>query len=709
MQIKMIKKILLFILVICFHSEVLASQGHLEETSRLILFLGRFHPLILHLPIGALIITFYLDIVGRLRKNYPKKTISMALGFSSFFAILACVLGYFLSLEGGYDKTSIDIHFWTGILAAFLITLLYLMTKSTLKRIRQSFFLVFVLTMTSLSIAGHYGSVLTHGDNFITEYAIAPPEQRTVTVIDSLKIYDDVIHKILDDKCIQCHNSTKKKGDLSLISKAAILKGGENGEIVHPNDAMNSTLYVNALLPLSDDLHMPPEGKPQLTKNELWLLNYWINNNLDFSSKVAQFKNNDSLNKLLKNYLVFEKINIPFASQSDILDIKNAGFRVDRIVPNQPELILKYLGTDLKKGDLKLLASIKSQIVALDLSNSTLTDKMTTALKKLKRLKKIRLDNTLITDKTLGNIESLEHLEVLNIHNTEITNTGLEKLLEHIKPEYIYSWNTKVENDFATALAKKHELTISNGVFEGFVEKTALKTPTLLTKKTLFVDTISIKLQTKMKGVAIRYTLNGEDPDENSLLYSIPIVLNANATIKAKAFKKEWYPSETLSKDYTKAGIKINNYTIAQEPDQRYPKSSKLFDFEEGTDNFRDGKWTGFNGNDLVTELDLGEELSVENVSVNCLENFKDYILFPKKILVYSTDRKGAKYKKLGELKIKSHGVGSIGVIKRFTLKFPETKAQFLKIVVENSRILPPSHAAAGEKSWMFVDEITVQ
>ena len=83
--------------------------------------------------------------------------------------------------------------------------------------------------------------------------------------------------------------------------------------------------------------------------------------------------------------------------------------------------------------------------------------------------------------------------------------------------------------------------------------------------------------------------------------------------------------------------------------------------------------------------------------------------MFPKKILVYSASAKGAKYKKLGELKIKSHGVGSVGIIKRFTLNFPETKAQYFKIIVENAKVLPPSHAAAGEKSWMFVDEITLQ
>ena len=705
----MIKKIVFFIVMISFHLDVFSNEVNPEETSRFILFFGRFHPLIVHLPIGALIITFYLDIVGRIRKNYQQKTIGLALGFSSFFAILACILGYSLSLEGGYNTDSLDFHFWTGILAALLITVLFILSKSVHKSVKRIFFPFFVLTLISLTVAGHYGSVLTHGENFITEYASMPPKQKTITQIDSLQFYDDVISKILDDKCIQCHNATKIKGGLSLTSKEMLLKGGKNGKIVHINDALNSSLYTNALLPLEDDLHMPPEGKPQLTKNELWLINYWINNGLDFTAKMAQIKSNDTLQTLLKKYLVFEKVSIPFADQSDVVKLKNAKFNVYQLSSNNPELSVKYIGDDLQKEDLKLLHNIKKQLVELDLSNSNATDEMTSTLQKLRNLQKIRLDNTSITDATLAHLSELKKIKSLNIHNTAITSTGLEQLLGHSTPQNIYSWNTKVEDAFAKTLEKKHKVRISNGVFKGFIEKVALRAPTLLTKRTLFEDTISVQLQTKMKDVTIRYTLNNDEPNENSQIYTEPIVLKENTTFKFKAYKKDWYPSETSTKDFTKAGIKINSYTIVEEPDVRYPKSSKLFDFEEGTVNFRDGKWAGYNGNDIVTTANLGKLTTVKNVTISCLKQFNDYILFPKKLVVYAAIAKGDKFKKLGELKINSLGIGSVGVLKRFTLSFPKTKAQYIKIIVENGGPLPKSHPAAGEKSWLFVDEITIQ
>ena len=113
MMIKNLKPQIIFIICLLAFNTTYANNA--EDVPRFVLALGRFHPLILHLPIGALLLTFFLDIIGRLRKDYPKATIKYALGFSSFFSILACIFGYFLSLEGGYSEDVLDIHFWTGM------------------------------------------------------------------------------------------------------------------------------------------------------------------------------------------------------------------------------------------------------------------------------------------------------------------------------------------------------------------------------------------------------------------------------------------------------------------------------------------------------------------------------------------------------------------------------------------------------------------
>jgi len=702
------KKTILFVLFVFYQLYAFANELNTEDAPRFVLFLGRFHPLILHLPIGALLITFYLDIIGRIKKNYPKTTIKYALGFSSFFAILASILGYFLSLEGGYNESTLDIHFWVGILSAVLTSILFVVTTLDREWLKKIVLPLFIITLISIGVTGHYGSVLTHGDNFITEYAGSAPKIKTIEQVDSLKIYKDVVANIFEDKCTRCHNSTKKKGELSLLSKAMILKGGENGDVVHSNNVEESKIYTSAFLPLSDDNHMPPEGKPQLSKDELWILKYWINNNLDFTSKVAEIQQNDTLNRLLKKYLVFERNHIPNASISDIVKVKNAGFSIRKLVPDKAGLSVKFLKGEVNTKEMKTLSGLKEQIIELDLSNSNVSDKMTKTIRKLKNLKRLRLENTRISDESLNYLNELHNLKLINLYNTNITNRGLEKLLQSMKPNDIYIWKTKVEKQFAMKLEKEYDVNMNMGVFKGFVEKMDLKKPLLLTKRVFFQDTISVRLLTKMKNLTLRYTLNGKEPDSTSTIYLKPITLNEQAVFKVKAYKKDWYPSETLTRQYAKIKYIITDYTIVEEPDSRYPKSSKLFDLKEGSINFRDGNWAGFLGSDLNTTIDLGEIRTLDKISVNCLENSGNYILLPKELVVYASKKENSSFKKIGNIKIPRIKISTETVIKRITLNIPNTKAQYFKIIVKNQKVLPKEHVASGEPSWMFVDEIVL-
>lgn len=701
-----LKKIGLLVLLLCLHGTAMAADSDHVDPPRLILFLGRFHPVLLHLPIGALLITFYLDVIGRIRKDYQKKSVTYGLGFSAFFAVLTSILGYFLSLEDGYEGDVLNIHLWLGIATAVLICFLFITIKSEEKWSRIIFFPAFVLTVAIISITGHYGSRLTHGDKFLTEYMGPIPKQRIITQVDSLKIYNDVIANILEDKCVQCHNPTKKKSGLSLISPEMILKGGDNGEVVVKNKASESAIYNSTFLPIDDDNHMPPEGKKQLTKNEVWLIKYWIDNEMEFNATVSELPQNDSLNFLLKDYLIFEKRNISKASKSDIDEAREVGFRVNSQVQGEGGLSLKYNNSEFEKKALNVLLNLKHQIVELDLSHCNLNDDLTGSFEKFSNLEKLRLDNTMITDKTLTNLTDLKHLKVLNLHNTKVSKKGLENLLVSVIPEHIFIWNTGIDAKMAKDLSEKYQTEISAGVFEGFIEKAELKPPIMLTEKTLFVDSLTIKLGVEMKGAIIRYTLDGNEPDSTSIVYKEPIIIDSDTKIKAKAFKKDWYPSAALQRDFYKIKYEVTKYTIVDEPEIRYPGSSKLFDLKEGSLAFKDGRWTGFLGYDLNTTVDLGTEKTISKVSVNCLENVGNWIILPTKLELYVSHQKESGFKKVGELRIKRLDDSREPMVKRYTLEVPATVGRFFKIIVKNPTVLPPWHDGAGQPSWIFIDEI---
>ena len=88
----------------------------LQASSDWAAFMGRFHPVLVHLPIGFLLLAGLLEI-GRLTRKIEVKesTITFVLFWSALGATLSCIAGYLLSLGGGYEAGLLDNHQWQGI------------------------------------------------------------------------------------------------------------------------------------------------------------------------------------------------------------------------------------------------------------------------------------------------------------------------------------------------------------------------------------------------------------------------------------------------------------------------------------------------------------------------------------------------------------------------------------------------------------------
>ena len=88
---------------------------------------------------------------------------------------------------------------------------------------------------------------------------------------------------ILQTRCLSCHNDNESKGELSLQTRAGMLKGGESGELIEIGKPGESLLidYVSG-----DDPEMPQEDEP-LTKSEIKVLRDWIKAGAKWPDKVA--------------------------------------------------------------------------------------------------------------------------------------------------------------------------------------------------------------------------------------------------------------------------------------------------------------------------------------------------------------------------------------------------------------------------------------
>src|SRR5436190_4269193 len=132
-------------------------------------FLGHFHPLLVHFPIGLIILLALLEFLTR----YPR--LKEASGSARFILLLAVPLalftalcGWLLSIHGSYDRSLIQWHMWTGIGTAVACAVVGILFWLDWKRSYRFFlFLTFIL----LVIASHFGGSITHGRDYLVRFA----------------------------------------------------------------------------------------------------------------------------------------------------------------------------------------------------------------------------------------------------------------------------------------------------------------------------------------------------------------------------------------------------------------------------------------------------------------------------------------------------------------------------------------------------------
>ena len=669
-------------------------------------YLGKFHPVIIHLPIGALYLTFCLTLLEKIFKSKYVIPIRFGLLFSFVFALFSCFLGYFLSIDGDYSQAILDKHMWLGISTAIFIGILLWLHKQS--NYEKYFIPLFVFTIVLLSVTGHFGGSITHGKDYlkIPEFK----EDYKIVKLDSIELYSQVIQPILDNKCVKCHNQNKSKGGLILNSQNAILKGGESGVILTAFDPAGSHLYNYPNLPMEDEMHMPPEGNSQLTNLEIQLIKLWIESGSDFENVTRV----DDLSIENKNSLISffppEQKNVSPPSLNHLKKLIDLDFRLERNSNENNFIEAKFVGTKLKSSHISALLKIKKQLIKLDLSNSNLNDKLFFRLSKLENLKYLKVDNTSLIDISLKHLPKF--LETLIINGNNISNDGLSFLEGNESLKNIYAWNTNIDDE---KINKENLLaTVHLGV-KNFSKGVPLSEPITVSEQTMFSDSLKIEFYKPLGNPTIRYTLNGDDPDSLSTIYTKPFLISSSLNLKAKAFKKGWLDSKIGSVNFVRVEGILKNYILITKPDNRYKNPKKLFDGIVGNINFRDGDWNGFirsqdyvsgvnerNSGDLIVEIDLKDK-SYSNLGIHALESIGSYIMFPKSIELYDISQK--KEKLIYSKNFTASNLGTPDSTKFYKIPISNQSSK-LKLVVKSNKKLPKDHPAEGEYAWLFVDEI---
>ena len=433
-------------------------------------FVGRFHPLAVHLPIALVLLVVVLECAGLSRAGKHLQTSAgFVLALAAASALVAVFLGWMLGRSGGYEGPLVTRHMWGGISLAAALVLCCGIRGGNGKLYGVALF----ATVCLMAWTSDQGGKLTHGEGFLTEHmpvklrallGVAPPLKRHSTANaavsstsnlpaasrsapaqPSVAFFASRVAPIFDDKCVQCHGPEKKKGKLRLDTFDYVMRGSKDGAVVKPGDARNSELYRRVTLPRDNKHAMPAEGKPGLTPSELQVIEFWIVSGA--AENLATEKASAApppppakpvLPPLAGDYR-------PRLSQIAGLETELGVRLIPRSENPRDGLILRTVNAPERCNDavLTALKPIADLVVDAELARTKVTDEGVKMLGGFANLRSLDLSHTAVTSRGLAPLANLSKLESLNLTATDVDDEGVLPFRRKSGLRHLYLFLTK--------------------------------------------------------------------------------------------------------------------------------------------------------------------------------------------------------------------------------------------------------------------------
>ncbi|MEY2647586.1 MAG: hypothetical protein RL282_299 [Bacteroidota bacterium] len=684
----------------------------------LIAYIGRLHPLLLHLPITLLLLALPLYLI---QNKYPendvlKNIFSFYLSYTALAATLAALGGLLLASGEEYNANTLFWHKWMGVTTALIAHgLMYLQQARYNKVIWNTALFSGIVTM---AIGSHFGGSLTHGEDFLSLDLQQEEEVSFPPLSNKSTVYDAAIHPVLQSKCITCHNSQKKKGGLDLSSFETGFKGGKTGAAWVSEDPDKSILMERMILNMDDKKHMPPKGKAQLSEQEIMLFTEWIKAGGDQKATVQSIP--DSI--LLKNLVMSVRAAYSTEKKAKTYDFKAADAKTiqslnnpfRRILPlanNSPALSVKfYLKEQFSANALKECQSIREQVIEINLSGMPADDNIIPILNEFENLEKLNLNETAITGKNLSALKANKKLVQLSVAGTQVDSKSLASLSSLPSLKQVYLWNTKVGPEEAAKLNTSYaSIKWDIGFIPDKAERLKLTAPYPVNRdKTILEPGEKIALKHPLPGVKIKYTLDGTAPDSvNGIFYSTPITPEKVTRVISMSVADGWLNSGTTDYTFFAKGIAPDSATLLTLPEPKYRKigAAGLIDLSKGETGNLGLYWLGFRENQMKAGFHFSNAPMIKEVMLSIAQNTQSYV-FPPTMIIIKGGSNSTDAKIIGTFKPTLPDKHLPNATLPFSIAVKEGNYKYIEIEAKNIQKLPKWHNGKGEKAWVFVDEV---
>jgi uncharacterized membrane protein/mono/diheme cytochrome c family protein len=423
-------------------------------------FLGRFHPLAVHLPIGLLVLIPVLEVMGRFRPAL-RESAGFVLGLTFAVCLGALTLGYLLAFGSGTTGTTVMRHMWGGI-ALSIGVLLCLLARPWWVSGAEPRVYPAMLTCVLLVLVwtAHQGGALTHGSNYLTEYMPSTLKHwlaiRTVQADAAAagSFYAKHINPILDANCVACHSAEKVKGGLRLDTYRMLMKGGKDGPVVVAGNPDKSLLLERVTLPPSHKQFMPAEGKPPLKPEEIAWIKAWVEQGASPSAtRLAGVSIRDQ-----EPELPLQPVGDYSGLMAEIRQMDaGQGAKLEQVSRKPSDgLILNTVDVAPGFGDTQLAAFQKfaPYIVEAELGRTAVTNASFNTLARFTHLRAIHLEGTAVTGDGIQNLAGLSQLTYLNLSGTKITAAAAAQIGSMKNLRHVYLYNTPAQPATTVAAAQ---------------------------------------------------------------------------------------------------------------------------------------------------------------------------------------------------------------------------------------------------------------
>jgi mono/diheme cytochrome c family protein len=449
-------------------------------------FLGRFHVLVLHLPLGILTLAVALEILTRFK---PFQVLKVALAptwiAGALTALATVALGYMHASEDSFqDMPAVEAHRWAGVtLCAATCVIALLRTRmapaptwpkwagpaglfAQIYRAVQPAFapgsrldkgydklwaVPVVVILCLMFVTGHLGGNLTHGDTYLVQYAPGPvrvlaglpanagprPKPKDLASAD---LFLDVVQPALEQRCSGCHNNSKRSGGFSVATYDTLMKGGNKGPVIVAGNPSGSDLFhrVN-LTPDSGDF-MPKDGKTPLNKNEIAAVGAWIQAGAPKSAAVGGLK----LAAADAN-----AIQAVIGAQGGAASDETVAFTPlpgEGPLPTVAEADKAAVAKVVAEGFIVRKVARNSNLVDVDYTSpKAVTPEIMADLAKLgPNILRLNLRHAGVTDAEVKTIAGFSNLRQLRLEENAVTDAGAKDIATLKEVTYLNLTNTKV-------------------------------------------------------------------------------------------------------------------------------------------------------------------------------------------------------------------------------------------------------------------------